>query len=391
MFKDKRYNLLFSFVIAIVLWAYVIGQINPSTTKTFNNIKINIENQGVLENRGLAVESISHDNVNITLKGERSRIQNLKQEDIYAETDVSTADVGSNELVVNVKTPEKITLENKNISKTTVTIGELVSEYKPVKVHYAGNRRTGEEPYTISINPEKVLVKGARGNVEKVVEVVAKVPQEQVRDKETVLETQLIPVDKNGNVVNWVTLETSKAKVKSVITKTKKIELEVSIQGDNPGVKVEVPEYIIIKGFSDAVKGLTKIQTETIDVSGYEQNTTVDIKPILPEGVKVASGNNLTAKITVEGTESKNISFDKKDIEINGLGEGLNADVLEQVSILVEGKKSILADISKEDFSLSIDLQGLTQGTHQVSVKVTNKKAIKKYTVKPEKVQIEIK
>ncbi|XVG96322.1 YbbR-like domain-containing protein [Eubacteriales bacterium KG127] len=391
MFKDKRYNLLFSFAIAVVLWAYVIGQINPSTTKTFNNIKINLENQGALENRGLAVESITHDAINVTVKGERSRIQNLRKEDIYAEADVSTADLGSNELVVNVKTPEKVTLENKNMSKSTVIIGELVSEFKPVKIHYSGSRRAGEEPYTVSVNPEKVSVKGARGNVDKVVEVVAKVPQDQVRDKETLVETQLIPVDKNGNVVNWVTLETSKAKIKSVITKTKKVELEVSIQGNNPGVKVEVPEYIIVKGFSDAVKGLTKIQTEAIDVSGYEQNTTVDIKPILPEGVKVASGNNLKAKIIVEGIESKNISFDKKDIEINGLGEGLNADVLEQVSILVEGKKSVLADISKEDFSLSIDLQGLTQGTHQVSVKVTNKKAIKKYTVKPEKVEVEIK
>ncbi|MFR5262554.1 MAG: YbbR-like domain-containing protein [Christensenellales bacterium] len=389
MFQSKKLNLLISFVIAIILWAYVIGEINPVTTKSFVDVNINLENQIALEERGLAIESISEDKINVTVKGERSRVQNVEKDDVYAEVDLALARAGHNELDVNVRTPEKVNVDKKSINKVRLTVGELVSEERPTKVVYVGATNSDLEPYTIERTPEKVIIRGAMSNVEKVSQVVAKVRVDQIKDKETTAEAELVPVDKNGKVVNWIRLSSSQIQVKAVMTKTKKVDLDVPIQGNDSGdVKLDYQKTVIIKGNADVVKEISKIETEPVDLSAYDQNTTIELKPILPKGVQLAAGSDMTAKVVFSSTETKNITFDGGEIDIIGLAGNLKATVEDGVVISAEGRKSSLNDVNKEDFTLAVDVSGYSKGSYKVDVVVVNKKEFKKYTVRPSKVTV---
>lgn len=389
MFQSKKLNLLISFVIAIILWAYVIGEINPVTTKSFVDVNINLENQIALEERGLAIESISEDKINVTVKGERSRVQNVEKDDVYAEVDLALARAGHNELDVNVRTPEKVNVDKKNINKVRLTVGELVSEERPTKVVYVGATNSDLEPYTIERTPEKVIIRGAMSNVEKVSQVVAKVRVDQIKDKETTAEAELVPVDKNGKVVNWIRLSSSQIQVKAVMTKTKKVDLDVPIQGnDSRDVKLDYQKTVIIKGNADVVKEISKIETEPVDLSAYDQNTTIELKPILPKGVQLAAGSDMTAKVVFSSTETKNITFDGGEIDVIGLAGNLKATVEDGVVISAEGRKSSLNDVNKEDFTLAVDVSGYSKGSYKVDVVVVNKKEFKKYTVRPSKVTV---
>ena len=389
MFQSKKLNLLISFVIAIILWAYVIGEINPVTTKSFVDVNINLENQIALEERGLAIESISEDKINVTVKGERSRVQNVEKDDVYAEVDLALARAGHNELDVNVRTPEKVNVDKKSINKVRLTVGELVSEERPTKVVYVGATNSDLEPYTIERTPEKVIIRGAMSNVEKVSQVVAKVRVDQIKDKETTAEAELVPVDKNGKVVNWIRLGSSQIQVKAVMTKTKKVDLDVPIQGNDSGdVKLDYQKTVIIKGNADVVKEISKIETEPVDLSAYDQNTTIELKPILPKGVQLAAGIDMTAKVVFSSTETKNITFDGGEIDIIGLAGNLKATVEDGVVISAEGRKSSLNDVNKEDFTLAVDVSGYSKGSYKVDVVVVNKKEFKKYTVRPSKVTV---
>lgn len=389
MFQSKKLNLLMSFLIAIILWAYVIGEINPVTTKSFAEVNINLENQIALEERGLAIESISEDKINVTVKGERSRIQNIEKDDIYAEVDLALARAGHNELDVKVRTPEKMNIDKKSISKVRLTVGELVSEERPTKIVYVGAANSDLEPYTIEKTPEKVTIRGAMSNVERVSQVIAKVRVDQIKDKETIAEAELVPVDKNGKEVNWIRLSSSQIQVKAVMTKTKKVDLEVPIQGNDSGdVKLDYQKTVMIKGNADVVKEISKIETEPVDLSAYAQNTTIELKPILPEGVQLAAGSDMTAKIILSATDSKNINFDRDEIDVVGLDENLKATVEEGVVISAEGKKSSLDNVNKEDFTLAVDVSGYSKGSYKVDVVVVNKKAFKKYTIRPSKVTV---
>ena len=389
MFQSKKLNLLISFVIAIILWAYVIGEINPVTTKSFVDVNINLENQIALEERGLAIESISEDKINVTVKGERSRVQNVEKDDVYAEVDLALARAGHNELDVNVRTPEKVNVDKKSINKVRLTVGELVSEERPTKVVYVGATNSDLEPYTIERTPEKVIIRGAMSNVEKVSQVVAKVRVDQIKDKETTAEAELVPVDKNGKLVNWIRLSSSQIQVKAVMTKTKKVDLDVPIQGnDSRDVKLDYQKTVIIKGNADVVKEISKIETEPVDLSAYDQNTTIELKPILPKGVQLAAGSDMTAKVVFSSTETKNITFDGGEIDIIGLAGNLKATVEDGVVISAEGRKSSLNDVNKEDFTLAVDVSGYSKGSYKVDVVVVNKKEFKKYTVRPSKVTV---
>lgn len=389
MFQSKKLNLLISFVIAIILWAYVIGEINPVTTKSFVDVNINLENQIALEERGLAIESISEDKINVTVKGERSRVQNVEKDDVYAEVDLALARAGHNELDVNVRTPEKVNVDKKNINKVRLTVGELVSEERPTKVVYVGATNSDLEPYTIERTPEKVIIRGAMSNVEKVSQVVAKVRVDQIKDKETTAEAELVPVDKNGKVVNWIRLSSSQIQVKAVMTKTKKVDLDVPIQGNDSGdVKLDYQKTVIIKGNADVVKEISKIETEPVDLSAYDQNTTIELKPILPKGVQLAAGSDMTANVVFSSTETKNITFDGGEIDVIGLAANLKATVEDGVVISAEGRKSSLNDVNKEDFTLAVDVSGYSKGSYKVDVVVVNKKEFKKYTVRPSKVTV---
>ena len=389
MFQSKKLNLLISFVIAIILWAYVIGEINPVTTKSFVDVNINLENQIALEERGLAIESISEDKINVTVKGERSRVQNVEKDDVYAEVDLALARAGHNELDVNVRTPEKVNVDKKSINKVRLTVGELVSEERPTKVVYVGATNSDLEPYTIERTPEKVIIRGAMSNVEKVSQVVDKVRVDQIKDKETTAEAELVPVDKNGKVVNWIRLSSSQIQVKAVMTKTKKVDLDVPIQGNDSGdVKLDYQKTVIIKGNADVVKEISKIETEPVDLSAYDQNTTIELKPILPKGVQLAAGSDMTAKVVFSSTETKNITFDGGEIDVIGLAGNLKATVEDGVVISAEGRKSSLNDVNKEDFTLAVDVSGYSKGSYKVDVVVVNKKEFKKYTVRPSKVTV---
>lgn len=389
MFQSKKLNLLISFVIAIILWAYVIGEINPVTTKSFVDVNINLENQIALEERGLAIESISEDKINVTVKGERSRVQNVEKDDVYAEVDLALARAGHNELDVNVRTPEKVNVDKKSINKVRLTVGELVSEERPTKVVYVGATNSDLEPYTIERTPEKVIIRGAMSNVEKVSQVVAKVRVDQIKDKETTAEAELVPVDKNGKVVNWIRLSSSQIQVKAVMTKTKKVDLDVPIQGNDSGdVKLDYQKTVIIKGNADVVKEISKIESEPVDLSAYDQNTTIELKPILPKGVQLAAGSDMTANVVFSSTETKNITFDGGEIDVIGLAANLKATVEDGVVISAEGRKSSLNDVNKEDFTLAVDVSGYSKGSYKVDVVVVNKKEFKKYTVRPSKVTV---
>ena len=58
MLNNKKVTIVLSFVIAICMWTYVVGETNPTVTKTFKDIPIKIKNEKILEEHGLAISEI---------------------------------------------------------------------------------------------------------------------------------------------------------------------------------------------------------------------------------------------------------------------------------------------------------------------------------------------
>ena len=55
MFQNKTMNLIISLLLSVALWIYVVGEVNPETTKKYDDIKIDFTNEESLAQNGLAL------------------------------------------------------------------------------------------------------------------------------------------------------------------------------------------------------------------------------------------------------------------------------------------------------------------------------------------------
>ncbi len=55
MLDNKKLNMIISLIIAIALWAFVIGEINPQATRVYRDVPIKLVQQEILDESGLAV------------------------------------------------------------------------------------------------------------------------------------------------------------------------------------------------------------------------------------------------------------------------------------------------------------------------------------------------
>ena len=59
MLNNKTFRIVASLIIAVLLWAYVIGTKSTSTTQEISNIPIILNHTVELNERGLAVSSMT--------------------------------------------------------------------------------------------------------------------------------------------------------------------------------------------------------------------------------------------------------------------------------------------------------------------------------------------
>ena len=88
MLKSKKFNIVLALIIAIALWAYVLGEVNPESTATVKNIPINFTNQESLEDNGLTVLDSSQTSISVSISGQRTAITKVEPSDFSVTCDV---------------------------------------------------------------------------------------------------------------------------------------------------------------------------------------------------------------------------------------------------------------------------------------------------------------
>ena len=229
MTRNKRLNVAIAIAIAIALWIYVVGELDPSSVKKIKNIPITPLHTEVLSDRGLAVSSMTSQMLDIEVSGSRKAIANLEPGDISATVDLASASKGENEVHISVRVPNGITINNKSINNIKVTVESLVSKSVPVKIVYNGSFKDDEEGTTVSVQNKEVEVTGAESIVELVSYARGTVDASRVKDEESTNTCKLIPVSKDGNKVENVTLSKKSTTVSTILSKTKTVTLNVAI------------------------------------------------------------------------------------------------------------------------------------------------------------------
>ena len=106
--NNKKILMLISLLVAIALWMFVMGHVDPSVRERVSEVNVEMQGTDVLEDSGLTATLVKPKIVSVTIEGKRSQVKKAKDKGIQPYIDVSTCDYGKNEAEIHVRLPEGV-------------------------------------------------------------------------------------------------------------------------------------------------------------------------------------------------------------------------------------------------------------------------------------------
>lgn len=396
MLRNKNIVRILSLLIAVVLWAYVMGEINPETTIKFKNINVEILNQESLEDRGLALVGTRNYTVDIALEGKRSAVKKVKKEDIGVTADVTGYKKGTHYVEVKVSTPDNTKVSNIKESRIKVKIDRLVAVRKVVNVVLTEKGSSDLELGNISVTPEEIEVTGAESTVAKVKNINVAVTKAQIEDADgEEVRADAKPVDKNGNTVKGVTLSVNSVNVKAKLYHFKTVPLKVNIKGKVGAryqvANMDVPNDITIRGLKTALSKIESIKAD-VDISRVTESTELPVNPKLPKGVQISNrSDDMKVKLTLKPLAIKSLEVDTKNVKFTHVGTGLEAEAYGgAIGVTISGSDKVVKNTKAANIEIVADLKGLAAGMHSVNIEATDQDDLSTVILSPKIITVTI-
>jgi YbbR domain-containing protein len=228
------------------------------------------------------------------------------------------------------------------------------------------------------LDDTSVIVSGPQSEVDKVTQVIAEINVEDLSDSIDQA-VRLVARDSQGVLVPGVDLDPDLTNVHIEVEQqkfTRSMAVSATITGAPADgynvVSVSVsPPTVTIRGEEAFIAGTASIPTKPLNIDDATDNVVKTISLDLPTGAEVTGGVpvvTVTVKIAPAiGVYNFSIPVTAKDlgddVAVNG--------VLPSVTVSLRGSLPQLLELSPNDITASIDLDGKNAGTHHVNVEVT--------------------
>lgn len=395
MLNSRTARIIISILASILLWAYVIGEVNPDKEKTIRNVPIIYTYVDTLNERGLAIAGAEDESVSVEVIGSRALLGSITSNDISATINVASAQRGENEMSISIRVPSGITVSNQSITRTQVTVENMVQKPVEVEIEYTGDFAPSDSGSTVAMSSSQVVVTGAESLVENVVSAKGTIEATLLSDSLTAIQCQLEPVDEAGNIVDGVRLAQKTLSVTAVLARIKEVELDVSVKdaGSEEYIReVDIPESISIYGNANMLENINKITAEEVDISGITQDKEIELKLNLPDGISIPEGEEEpTIKVNVSPVASKEFIFTGEEISIEGGNQEMTYTLPEnlEIKVTVKDKEGILNGISKNGISLKLDVSKL-ENSGDVKIDVVGSRELFGIIIEPENVTVQV-
>jgi YbbR domain-containing protein len=133
------------------------------------------------------------------------------------------------------------------------------------------------------------------------------------------------------------------------------------------------PTTVVLIGTSDALAGVTQVQTEPLSVNDAGSDQTFDAALVLPPGTRVdGAAEDEASSVAVTATIVPSVSSRTFVLGVVCQGAGANACLagLEQVSVTVSGPGGALAGLTAGQLTPILDVAGLAPGQHTVPLAI---------------------
>lgn len=396
--RNKKQDILVKFVCLLCsfgLWIYISNVENPTITKTIKDVEVSILNEDVLANSKLVMMPNQTFKVNVAIQGASSNVYAVKSEDFKLSVDLSSYALkkGDNTILVNVeKSPSNVNIKQTETLKVTVVLDDLAEKSIPIKADINVASKKGTYPSTPIVDPVNATISGPAQYVDKVESVVASGEAKDV-ENDVVLTLKLVAVDKSNRAIKEVTINPVTANVVVPIKKGKTVPVSIKTKGSlNSNLLMKSmepsPGNVEITGDESALRNITSIDTEVIDLSLITTSKDIMAKLKLPQGISLVNNTSgtVTIKFNIEGISQKTLNV---PITINGVGDVLTASLdKESVSITIQGPSNILDEIT--ELKGYIDASNLGEGTSEVAPNIKLQDGVTMVSISPSKLKLTI-
>lgn len=316
------------------------------------------------------------ESVDVTIEGPKSIVQStvsLKNFEVYM--DLTDAKIGTQKVKIEVKDISdklKVTIKP---SSAKVTVQEKIS--KEFKVEAEFNQNLLEDGYTSGdpvVEPNKVKITGAKGEIEKISFVKATVDLEGPIEETFTKNAKVVAFDQQMNKLN-VTIEPETVKVTIPIKNTSKtVPINVVQKGTaQSGIVIDSisldTKEAKINGKEEVVKATESVRVE-VDISNITEETELTLPVIIPDGITSVTPDVVKATIKISKQEQKTIS--NVSIKTEGLADLYDLVFKNpssgKISISVQGTVDEISPLTADDFNLSVNLTDLNEGDHEVQI-----------------------
>lgn len=399
-----------SIAIAILLWSYVMGDINPITVKQMAALNVNVNPPLA---KDLVMTSTQDLKVNVKISGRRSEVYNIQRNDLSFDMDISSYDEGSHKVKIEMNKSFEagnvdIDYEPKEIE---LKLEKIISEYIPVELETTGKFPAGLSFEKLELETGVVRVTGVRSKVDSISKLIANLEVSGLIENQTI-ELEIIPVDSNGNEVEGITLSKDQVGLKVLPAEIKKANIVPKLIGSPPEgyklleTKVSPAQLSFKKTIADL--NISTIETENIDISKLTANTELKVKLKLPEGIEILGDSTVTVSLKIEKLKpeaepeveepiTKILEYEISSIQIQNLAENLeleeSLEAQPKLTLELKGKSELLNNLKQEDIVLGVDFGSITEaGEYSLKLNpITIKEGVELLNITPDSIKLSVK
>ncbi|MDR7857703.1 CdaR family protein [Tissierella sp.] len=390
---------ILAFVIAIVLWAYVMDEVNPEWPTEYKNIKVTFSNTDALDKQGLVVMEPNEVTISVKVTGRRSDMGNFSPESIKAQVDLSGYKEGQVKVPIDVwlEQTSNVRVDKYEPKEILFNFDKIISKEKTVTIRTSGDLASNYVLGDIVTKTPSVFLKGPRTWVNEVAEIVGEIKLDG-RKEDINISVPLKILDDQGNDVMGVVNEPSVIDVRIPVYRTVTLPIELQYTNTLPenyeitAINI-MPNQIGLKG-KDNIVNLSSILTKPIDINALMEGNEVEVELDLPRNVSLLNPDEkVKVSLNIEEAFTKTFEYNLSEIDIRNLSEDLalsEEDYSKNIVITLKGSKEIIESLTKEDLVVYLDLGLFKEGTWNAYIGFTVVDGLTVKDITPQPIELNI-
>lgn len=385
--KDRKGIIkLVCVLLSFSLWLYVSNVENPIRTITIRNIPIELENEDVLDESGLAISENQNMTIDLKIEGPANKVYSVSKNDFTLSIDLENYALKEGENTISIKvdsSPSDITIRNKDLLSIKLNIEEITNKEFTLENELVIAYQDGYSASSIDIDPAVVEVRGPKSLMKKVSKVALMGNISSISGDYSG-KFDIYPLDEEGNRIDGLTLSKNKGTINISLNKSKEVDVKTYYIGNlTEGLKMKSETLsknkIIIIGKSEVVDAIDEVYLESINLDEIKDSIKLTKSIVLPKGVK-SDDNSISVELLIEkDKEEEKVQEEKTevsktlDVTVNYLdkNELFSYEMPSTVKITVKGTEEDVSNVTANDINVEASLQDIKEVGADKSVKWT--------------------